>query len=148
MFALTVNLRRPDLAWSKLIDGQTRRQLVAVAAREFVAMSQEVMGANKPNRPAPWPPLSPRYAKRVKPPIPTLLRSGKLRSSFSWMPMGNDFAEVRVDADYAAYHQTGTSRMPARPFLPLKPGTTELTTYAHARIDAAIIRRLSEINFG
>jgi phage gpG-like protein len=79
----------------------------------------------------PWAKLSPRYRiwKTANyPGLPILTREGRLRNSLAWNgsnvgpegifeahPM---FAVAGTSVPYGKFHQWGTSKMPARPFLP------------------------------
>lgn len=77
-----------------------------------------------------WAPLSPAYRvwKRAHyPGQPILVREGTLRESLRWSGTVGDqgifnaqpqYAFVGTKVKYGVYHQHGTSRMPARPFLP------------------------------
>ena len=68
----------------------------------------------------PWAALAPSTIEgRVRagyPPGPILQRTHALASSISG-GHGKDFAEVGTGVEYGQYHQTGTRKMPARPFL-------------------------------
>ena len=46
-----------------------------------------------------------------------LVKTGAMRDSFTAYPMQNG-VRIQAGVDYAAYHQTGTRNMPARPMLP------------------------------
>jgi phage gpG-like protein len=78
-----------------------------------------------------WAWLSPKYAAwkhKHYPGQPLLVREGTLRESVRWGGTGvgsggifeaySTFAIVGTTVPYGNYHQYGTSRMPARPFLP------------------------------
>jgi phage gpG-like protein len=81
-------------------------------------------------RQSPWEPLSPDYESwkmRHFPGTTILVREGRLRNSVRWSGgVGADgifipsatSCIVGTSVPYAAYHQHGTDRMPARPFLP------------------------------
>jgi len=76
-----------------------------------------------------------KWAPR-KPPTgvwPILEKTGRMRRSFKVIATA---AQVKVlnDTDYLQYHQTGTSRMVARPVLP----TGKLPPEWDRRIDAAV----------
>jgi phage gpG-like protein len=79
----------------------------------------------------PWQRLSPAYAlwkSKHFPGKPILTRTGDLRESLRWGGSGlgpggifqatPSFVVAGTAIPYGKYHQTGTSRMPARPFLP------------------------------
>ena len=73
-------------------------------------------------RPLPWAPLTPRYAaykaRRFGAGLRILERSGALRRSISTRLEGGALV-ASTDVPYAAFHQYGTRRLPARPFLTL-----------------------------
>ena len=80
----------------------------AVASRATLAFRSSMF------RPSPW-------APRKKPGDghPLLIRSGHLRQSISWKLDGDDAVVVGTSQKYAKYHQYGTKKMPARPFMPV-----------------------------
>jgi phage gpG-like protein len=78
-----------------------------------------------------WAALSPRYRiwkQAHYPGQPILVREGRLRESVAWdgHGLGPDgifqaqptFVIAGTNVPYGRYHQAGTTRMPARPFLP------------------------------
>lgn len=80
---------------------------------------------------SPWARLSPRYAQwkfQHFPGRPTLTRTGALRDSLTWNGAGlgpGGIFEARptyvlagTSVPYGTFHQTGTVKMPARPFMP------------------------------
>ena len=70
-------------------------------------------------RPIPWRPLSPAYAVRKARQgysILPLTRTGLLRRSIAFRVRNNSL-KIGTSVTYAPYHQFGTSRMPARPYL-------------------------------
>jgi hypothetical protein len=84
--------------------------------------------------PGHWAPLSPEYAAwkaRHFPDKGILERTGRLRESVRWdgRALGQDGYFVPgprsvffgTDVPYGRFHQDGTKRMPARPFLPTPP---------------------------
>lgn len=69
-----------------------------------------------------WAPLSPAYAawKASRFPGPILVRTGALKGSLTGRPLGVEMigaqqAVFGTNIPYAGYHQSGTSKMPARP---------------------------------
>lgn len=66
-------------------------------------------------RPSPW---TPRKSGGKH---PLLIRSGDLRQSIKSRLSGSDTVVVCTKVKYAAYHQFGTKKMPARPFFPFLP---------------------------
>jgi len=61
-------------------------------------------------RPDPWEP------RQDDNPWPILTKTGALRGSIT-ADIGQDSVMINHETDYGDYHQEGTSRMPARPFL-------------------------------
>jgi phage gpG-like protein len=122
---------------------------------EIVDMTHENMGADGGPRPAPWSALSPNYAKRVTPPVPTLLRTGRLKNSIGHGPAGQNGTVVFSDCEYAAVHQFGSSsqlnlfskaRIPARPYFPIQSAgaETQLTPYALHRLSNVVAQELAK----
>ena len=78
-------------------------------------------------RPAPWPPRKDRSAKagksagrsakKARKPHALMIDTGNLMGSFSVVSSGKGW-KIVSSANYAPYHQFGTSKMPARPMLP------------------------------
>lgn len=67
-----------------------------------------------------WKPLSKKYLERklqVKGTSKILEFHGKLKQSISTRSTGQ-YAKVFTGVKYGVYHQTGTRKMPARPFMP------------------------------
>ena len=96
---------------AKIASAQKRALMAigqAVASRATLAFRSSVY------RPSPW-------APRKKPGDghPLLIKSGHLRQSISWKLDGDDAVVVGTSQEYAKYHQHGTKKMPARPFLPV-----------------------------
>ena len=96
---------------AKIASAQKRALMAigqAVASRATLAFRSSVY------RPSPW-------APRKKPGDghPLLIRSGHLRQSISWKLDGDDAVVVGTSQKYAKYHQYGTKKMPARPFMPV-----------------------------
>lgn len=79
----------------------------------------------------PWAPLTPAYAAwkaRKYPGKPILWATRALRAK-ALSPrrvMGPQFLELIIEDPKAAYHQEGTSRMPARPIIPERMPATAL----------------------
>lgn len=83
----------------------------------------------------PWRPL--KY-RRGKP----LLKTGRMRGSMSIGPRPRGF-EIVITADYASFHQGGTSRIPRRQILPEQDtgGLGPLWTKALGKASEALVRR-------
>jgi phage gpG-like protein len=134
---LTPTLKRMLNALSK----SGRKAVMLEMGRELLNITQEQFGPDKPNRPAPWPPLSDSYKKKIKyfgP--PKLILSGALHDSFTIRATSTEVF-VTAHKPYAEYQQFGTNKMPMRPYFPVVDG--ELTPYAEERIrergEAAVI---------
>jgi len=86
-------------------------------------------------RPVRWAPLAPRYAawkaRRFGAGLRILERTGALRRSISTRVEGNAIV-ASTDVPYAAFHQFGTRRLPARPFLVLTDADKEAAAQAAA----------------
>lgn len=66
--------------------------------------------------------LSPRYARRkavVAPGMPILMRSGQMATSYRYDLNGN-LLVINNSRPFAPYHQTGTTKMPAREVIQLQ----------------------------
>ena len=86
-----------------------------------IYMKKEVMtNFKKQGRPS-WKPLSPAYAvykaRKAGGGKPVLEFHGKLKQSINAKSDSNK-AETKTGVKYGVYHQTGTKKMPARPFMP------------------------------
>ena len=86
-----------------------------------VYMKKEVMtNFKKQGRPS-WKPLSPAYAaykaQKAGGGKPILEFHGKLKQSINARSSATK-AETKTGVKYGVYHQTGTKKMPARPFMP------------------------------
>lgn len=123
-----------------------RRQILGAMAAKFLFITSQNFGQSGAYRPSPWAPLSKSYAKRVGRPYPTLYLSGDLFRSVR-LSVSDEVATVSWEDEKASWHQEGTSRMPARPFLPIKgAGLTPLAEMecikaAQITMDAILQRR-------
>ena len=88
-------------------------------------------------RPSPW---APRKGGGRH---PLLIRSGALRQSVFWKFSGDDAVVVGSDRKYAAYHQHGTKRMPARPFVPVD-AKGRLVPAVHDKISRGVARIVND----
>ena len=93
------------------------------AAESIELLIQEEFGTGTDPYGRAWEPLK-RSRKRdwvsSLPSHTPLTKTGALRSSISVKASGNSI-DVQMGEPYGYYHQTGTSRMPARPILPNEP---------------------------
>jgi len=93
-------------------------------ANRYLQIVQNAIGEDGFGRPAPWAPLSPRYARRVNPPVPTLYRSGRMYRGIRILEVNSDHATVvSSGTPYSAVHQWGNpaKNLPARQFFPIQP---------------------------
>jgi len=120
--------------------------LMTTLAGHLAAIPERAFEQQKdPSFGEPWAALSPRYAKRKAqkygPGKKILEATGEMMASI--VPeSGEDYAEVVIGSPYAIYHQTGTSRMPARPPLGIdEEGEEDIVQstldYLQAAIDGA-----------
>ena len=73
--------------------------------------------------------------------VSPLIDTGRL-----WHSVTSQGAAVTSDAPYAKYHQLGTKKMPARPFVPVKPDGSlvpKVERYVKAALEAELNRHLS-----
>jgi phage gpG-like protein len=120
------------------------RQVLGAMAARFKFMCMQNLGATGIDRPSQWDLLSPKYAKRVGRDYATLELTGQLMQSIR-MQTHDDFSEVFVEPDdcpYAARHQFGDDKMPARPFFPMTEAG--LTPMAEAEVLAAATDMLEQ----
>jgi len=111
------------------------------APAELLAPALPVVAAaiernfDEEGRPLRWAPLAPRYAawkaRRFGAGLRILERTGALRRSISTRVEGNAIV-ASTDVPYAAFHQFGTRRLPARPFLVLTDADKEAAAQAAA----------------
>ena len=151
-FAMTFEL---DISTMNLVEAiqakfeEVRVPIRAAMAGRFAEICRENIGEGfVSNRPAEWPDLKPKYAKRVGRENATLFltpdeaarvggESGKLYNSIQVDPYGQDAAIVFSDCEYAAKQQK------TRPFFPMLNG--ELTPYAIAEVTAAAQREAERL---
>lgn len=100
------------------------------AGAEVQAIERQTFAAQSTPEGRPWAPLrTPRPGGRI------LRRTGALRRGATTAIVWGDTVRLRVPA-YGAFHLTGTSRMPARPWQPMIP----LAPMVRLRIETAIRR--------
>ena len=89
---------------------------------EFIVNTHIPYQYHAQGAPSPWPELSPKYAmwKAINyPGMPLLVLTGAMHRGFYHRATKFSLNIENVKA-YAKYHQTGTSKMPARKWLQLK----------------------------
>ncbi len=142
---IRVNTISPTLAMlEKKLSPQSRQKVLLAMVEELRTLSERNFGANRPNRPAEWPPLSPTYQKAIKYfGAPKLILTGRLVSGFR-ITSTPDKATLYNETPYAARHQFGDNfgiyKVPGRPFVPVING--ELTPYAKKQLTDAALREL------
>lgn len=111
-------------------DAIVRAKLRALSDIGQAVASRATMAFRTPKlRPSPWAPRKPSYIvtvnKKTKKKTrklddhPLLIKSGVLRQSINWKLEDGDTVVIGTDKKYAGYHQLGTKKMPARPFMPV-----------------------------
>lgn len=106
----------------------------AFASRAKLAFRTEAL------RPARW---APRKPSKNDDGHPLLIRSGALRQSIGWRLEGADAVAIGTDKKYAAHHQHGTKKMPARPFFPID-GNGRLVPEMERKVVRAVERAVGE----
>lgn len=98
---------------------RTQRQWAPVLLRDNQRFWRQ---ERNPNNGRPWAPLTPKYRawkQGAAPGQPILRLTGRMQDSARIVPSGTGF---RVQTTrYGAFHQFGTSRMVARPWVGLPP---------------------------
>lgn len=116
-----IQARLPELAQviGEIVRGQTRDR--------FAVTKTDPDGA-------PWAPWAHRYPKSGS----LLVRSGALASSIYNNAVGLE-ARVGTNIFYAGYHEDGTRKMPARPFLGLSPADeTQIIAMCNQFLDSIL----------
>jgi len=97
-------------------------------------------------RPAPWRPLKPATVERKEKAGKTamLIFERHMQQSLRvGVPSGGK-VEVGSDAFYAPFHQFGTGRMPARPFIPMREDG-KLVPAAEQKVFSAMRARMAQM---
>ena len=110
-------------------------RMFAVGAKKHQELIKEYFDSPSDNN---WSPYSKAYKKT--PPV-NLQVSGKLKSSIEYNTTSQGWV-VRSNVKYGDYHQDGTSRMPARPFLVFTNGMLDkvVETMINQYLDDYIIK--------
>lgn len=129
---------------------EVRSAMAAAGAKVLASMATDAIRDAK-LRPAPWPPLAAstkkgigaaaakaKAAEKAVAGHVLLYRTGALSQSLRPVASGDTFG-VASDRPYAVFHQYGTKKMPARPFVPAlgKPGAEKLTPAAEKAVAEA-----------
>ena len=126
-------------ALQKIAGPSTKNLIADAAATELQSLSERNFRSER-NRPEPWPDFAESTKKhmskkRAKSPK-LLIDHGTLLRSLS-VESVSDGAYLVSAVDYADYHQYGTIKMPARPFVPVTGeygGTATPTAEAEKRM--------------
>ena len=115
---------------------EVKQPVQAAMGEMFYNVTRSNIGDFGLDRPTPWPPLSPSYARKVKRSHATLFETGNLENAIVVDTTSPDFAKVSTNDDsvsYALVHQFGGgNNIPARPYFPVKDG--EVTPFTKALI--------------
>lgn len=130
---IEINVR--DLISPKLIklasDATMKKALEAGGT--VLARAARLSWPEPARRPEPWAPLAASTVKR-KGHDKLLYDTGKLRDSITLGDVTDTRATVGTDAPYSIFHQLGTKKMSARPFIPVDSrGALELTAEVDIR---------------
>lgn len=101
-----------------LLDDSLRRSVVDAMAAELLAVTESNFRSER-LRPATWAPLAESTLKRKKKDTGMLINHGTMVRGFSVENATAEGAEIANTQKYAVYHQFGTKKMPARPFVPV-----------------------------
>lgn len=106
----------------------------AAMAAAYVDVIASNLGSWGIDRPLPWAPLSPGYAKKVGRKFATLYETGAMARAVKTDNSKAYASEVSIsegDCPYALAHQFGypPHNLPARPYFPFDPTTGETTPY-------------------
>jgi len=126
-----------QLAYEQFSDLSPLMREIAQLMRRAVEKNFEAEGRDESGRTGTWEPLAPSTQKqraRYKGPAlaahPILEYTGRLKQSLH-TDHGPYHAAVQTGVKYGVFHQTGTRKMPARPFLLIpKPDFEEIEKYA------------------
>lgn len=119
------------------------RALILKAGGHAVASISTRAFRDESLRPAPWLPVKPATQKRKKKGrTSTLIDEVKLFRSIRANNPAGETVEIVSDRFYASFHQFGTKKMPARPFVPATGGAgggeANLTAEAEKRVRRAM----------
>ncbi len=106
----------------------------AAMAAAYVDVIASNLGPWGIDRPFPWEPLSPGYAKKVGRKFATLYDTGAMARAVKTDNSKAYASEVSIsdgDVPYATAHQYGypPNNLPARPYFPFNPQTGETTPF-------------------
>ena len=110
------------IAIQRAFNQQGRRKLLLSAGQEFLRQIRSNLSTNTKYKEKQWPPLSPKYAKRVGRSQATLKQSGALYRSIQMNSPRKNWVEIYTKSPYAATHFMGDKRrnIPQRNFFPMQ----------------------------
>jgi len=121
-------------------------QMLRAMGAKLFEMTNANFGASGKSRPNTWPSLKSKYAKRVKRTYATLDLTGRMYQN-NRMTIHADSVTCSWLEPYALFHQTGTSKMPRRGFVPMDESGT-LTPFAQRKIIEAASRVVERWKLG
>ena len=92
---------------------EKKKKIIEVACGIVEQRAKSIIGVPHPY----WPPLSAETLKRKDGVNTPLLETGELRDSIEHTVESEERGHVGSNNDKAVWHELGTSRIPARPFL-------------------------------
>lgn len=118
---------------------------VAQTMKSTVNKNFEAEGRDEMGRPHTWKELArstqkvrERYKGSDKKAHPILEFTGRLKQSIN-TAYGRDYAQVYSGVKYGVYHQTGTRKMPARPFMVMpKSELRQIERFIASKIEEAM----------
>lgn len=124
------------------MQGAGRAKVLKAGGHAIAAMATRAF-RDESLRPSPWLPLAKKtLAKKAAGRTSPLIDTGALFRSIRVAQPEGDSVEIASDRPYATYHQFGTTRMPARPFIPAiggeDGGAAALTPAAEESVKAAM----------
>ena len=115
--------------------GTVRRRMVGAMARELRVDIKRAFDSETAPSGARWLPLKHPRPGRI------LVKSGATRARATQILLFGSSVRVQF-SPWGGYHQSGTSRIPARPFVPTDPlPPATLARYTRAMLEAAALDR-------
>jgi phage gpG-like protein len=136
------------------LGGKLKQPKVVAEAMGLAVVSLTLRSFNDPGvRAAPWAPLTPAtLARKIAEGTSTAILKRHVVLARSWRitELTARYVKVGTDRPYAAFHQWGTSRVPARPMLPLQgdPGAAKFTPLAERRMVSVAKAALAHLLLG
>ena len=144
---ITVDTSRFDRKMADFPDAMARAQRNALVVIGNLVKNRATDAFKNPAlRPSSWAPRK----HNADPGRPLLQKSGELMRNFRSVVTGPDTVVVGTKVEYARYHQHGTKKMPARPFLPVdKSGqlTPDCMREIKEEVEDIYMKELRKIGF-